>query len=173
MKQITVHSKIYPDTFTKFSRINAYKKNKIWKNPLLFMIIMLAFATVCYINVGKREGALLLGIVLTIVGLLLPVVYIFQFENSIKKQSKIMRLEKGREAYALILSDDGVMIKSGADAKRDVMQKCTWDDFKEVWRKDNDMYLYANKGNAYILADQKEEVWDALTSHIKNIHVVK
>lgn len=173
MNQITINSKIYTSTFKKFSRFNAYKKNKIWKSPLIFLALMLTFAAICFAFVGKKQGALLLGIVLSVIGIILPIVYIAQFESSIRKQAKIMKLDDGKEAYVLILSDDEVIIKSGANVKKAELQKCSWNDFKEVWLNAGDIYLYTNKGNAYILPEQDETTWEFVSSKIKEAHIVK
>ena len=58
--------------FREFSAFDVLTRQKRWRRPLLFAVLMVAFAIVCFTQVGQREGAALLGTVLTVVGTNIP-----------------------------------------------------------------------------------------------------
>ena len=53
--------------FQDFAVFDVLQRQKRWQRPLLFTVIMLAFAEVCYVQVRRRERPALLGGVLTVV----------------------------------------------------------------------------------------------------------
>ena len=79
--------------FREFSAFDVLTRQKRWRRPLLFAVLMVAFAIVCFTQVGQREGAALLGTVLTVVGVGLPIVYFATFFQSVSKQAKQLKLE--------------------------------------------------------------------------------
>lgn len=152
--------------FQAFSVFDVLIRQKRWKRPLLFALIMLLFAAVCFSQVGKREGALLLGIVLALVAVGLPLSYFGSFFASVRQQAKKMGLSASKEVYRIELDSTGVkMWPAGRQNQEPVIH--TWEQVYSVWRTRNAVYLYTDAAHAYLLpADQipggMEACWQRL-----------
>lgn len=138
--------------FREFSAFDVLTRQKRWRRPLLFAVLMLVFAIICFTQVGKREGAALLGAVLTVVGLGLPIVYFATFFQSVSKQAKRLKLETPRDVYRVELSESGVRVmEAGRQDKRNLVQHYPWADLHGAWRTGSAVYLYVESGKAYLL----------------------
>lgn len=84
---IIVPVRIDRKIFQDFSVFDTLVRQRRWQRPLVFALILLFFAVLCFAQVGKREGAILLGSVLTVVGLGLPAVYFGMFFYSVRQQA--------------------------------------------------------------------------------------
>ena len=77
---------------------------------MVFAVLMVAFAVVCFTQVGVREGAALVGTVLAVVGLGLPLVYFLMFFRSVSQQAKKMGLTTPKDVYRVVLDEEGRML---------------------------------------------------------------
>ena len=92
---ITVEVMVDARIFRQFALFDARRVKRVWRSPLIFVLIMSAFALVCFF-MRERSQAVLLGCVLLGVGLILPTVYFGFFLHSIKKQIEKMKLNLTR-----------------------------------------------------------------------------
>ena len=83
---LTIPATIDSSDFVSFALFDTFRRKKRWKMPLLFAIIMSAFAIVCFAMRKTRAQATLLGTVLLSIGLVLPLVWFLWFLNSVKKE---------------------------------------------------------------------------------------
>lgn len=138
--------------FREFSTFDVLTRQKRWRRPLLFAVLMLAFAVVCFTQVGRREGAALLGTVLTVVGIGLPIVYFVSFFQSVSKQAKRLKLDTPRDVYRVELSESGVrVLEAGRQDKRSLVQRYDWAQMYGAWRTATAVYLYVESNKAYLL----------------------
>ena len=86
---LSVPVQVNTEIFRDFAAFDVWTRQKRWQRPLVFALILLAGAVICFSQVGKREGAVLLGSVLTLVGLGLPAVYVTMFFQSVNRQAKV------------------------------------------------------------------------------------
>lgn len=153
---ITVPVRIDRKIFQDFSVFDTLVRQRRWQRPLVFALILLFFAVLCFAQMGRREGAWLLGTVLAVVGLGLPMVYFGMFFYSVKQQAARMGLSRMKDAYRVELGADGVcMHPAGSQDKADQAERRAWGEVYGAWRTENALYLYVGPARAYILpADQ-------------------
>ena len=167
--------------FQDFAVFDVLQRQKRWQRPLLFTVIMLAFAVVCFVQVGRREGAALLGGVLTVVAVGLPVVYFGMFFHSVRQQAKRMGLTTLKDAYRVELEETGVrMLPAGQQDKATQAISHTWDQVYGVWRTPGAIYLYVAAQQAYLLPEAQipggaDRAWELLGNCLpaEKLHTVR
>ena len=105
---LTIHGNIDKRTFFRFAVFDSLVRKKAWRNPLLFALIMSAFATVCFMGRGRHEQAGLIGGVLLGIGLLLPLVWFGMFFASVNRQAKLNGLSAEKTQYTVTLSPEKI-----------------------------------------------------------------
>lgn len=154
--------------FRDFAAFDVWTRQKRWQRPLVFAVILLIGAVVCFTQVGKRDGALLLGSVLTLVGVGLPLVYVIMFYRSVSRQAKRMGLAAAKDAYRVELDETGVCMRpAGAQDKEAEAVTRTWDQVYEAWRTPGAIYLYVTATQAYLLPVEQipggaDRAWELL-----------
>ncbi len=151
-KEIRIEAKLTPEAFREFSYFDALTRQKRYRSPLLFLLIMAGFACICFTQVGRRENALLLGCVLLGVGLGLPAVYFLNFFLSVRNNARLLAQKKVPSAYTVILTSAGVVIPV---KERDL--EYAWDSVFYVYRLRQSTCLYVEKDRAYMLPLQDPE----------------
>lgn len=167
--------------FRDFALFDVLQRQKRWKRPLLFAVLMLAFAAICFSQVGVREGAALLGGVLTAVALGLPLVYFGMFFRSVSLQAKKMGLSTPKSVYRVELGPDGVgMWPAGQQDKAQPAASHDWESVYGAWRTAQAVYLYINATQAYLLPAEEipggvDAAWTLLGEHLpaEKLHVTR
>lgn len=156
-KELRIEAKLTPEAFREFSYFDALTRQRRYRSPLLFFLIMAGFACVCFTQVGRRDNALLLGCILLGVGLVLPAVYFVNFFLSVRSNAKLLAQKKVPSAYAVILNSAGVVIPvKGKDLEY------SWDSVYYVYRLRQSTCLYMEKDRAYMLPLQDPETEERL-----------
>ena len=159
-----IEGRITPPVFREFSIYDVLIRRRRWKGPALFALIMSAFAAVCYLMRTIRQGAVLLGSVLLVIGLFLPVWYIIAFFLSIRAQSKQLKLSTAPLAYTIDLTD-GVM----AVTVREQQTSYDWDGIYQAAALKRCAAVYVSENQAYLLpwpAEGSAPLWAFLCSHV-------
>ena len=158
---ILVPAKITRDVFRRFAYFDAFYHQKHWQRPLVFALLMSAFSVPCFLLRDRREGAVLLGVVLLIVGLGLPLAYLLSFSLSLRRQMKRMDLSGERIAYTLRLELGGVHVTAGTETA-----DYPWETVHMAYRVSGCDYLYVSAGRAYLLphGPSAENIWTLLQS---------
>ncbi len=156
---LIVPAQISVRTFCRFAVFDTFYRQKRWRAPALFGILMLAFALVCFAFRDGRDGAVLQGVVLLAVGLGLPAVYVISFLLSVRKQGRHMGLDGVRTAYTLHLRDEGIQVVSDKG-----MAEFQWEQLFCVYRVPGCIYLYVSQQRAFLLpeAGPGRAVWALL-----------
>ena len=76
---ISVSVQMDAASFHDFAAFDLLRHRKAWHRPLAFTAILLASAGVCLSQVGQKDGAALLTVVLSVVALGVPAVYFWTF----------------------------------------------------------------------------------------------
>ena len=105
---ISVSVQMDAASFHDFAAFDLLRHHKAWHRPLAFTAILLVSACVCLSQVGQKDGAALLTVVLAVVALGVPAVYFWTFFHSLSLQIKKMGLP--RPFYRLLLDDDGLSV---------------------------------------------------------------
>ena len=105
---ISVSVQMDTASFHDFAAFDLLRHRKAWHRPLAFTAILLASAGVCLSQVGQKDGAALLTVVLSVVALGVPAVYFWTFFHSLRLQIKKMGLP--RPFYRLTLDDAGLSV---------------------------------------------------------------
>ena len=156
---ITVDVLVDARVFRQFALFDARRVKRAWRSPLIFALIMSAFAIICFFMRGRAEQALLLGCVLLGVGLILPLVYYGFFLHSIKKQIEKMKLSTPRAVYTLSFSRaHGVTAEAVKGGKP---ERYAWDKLYNVYIVPGCAYIYVSNSKAFLLPDGPETdgVW--------------
>lgn len=159
---VTVAAKIDKKTFTRFAMYDTLSRKKGWRNPVLFALIMSAFAAVCFLGRKTHAQATLLGGVLLGVGIILPLVWFGMFFSSVKRQAKRFGLSPDKAQYYVTLSNEKIFVskeKEKADYK--------WADVYLVRRVKDCIYLYVSPIRAFLLPDcaETEQAWEIITAN--------
>lgn len=158
--------------FRRFAAFDVLKRQKRWIRPLLFMLLMLVFAGICYSQVGKREGALLLGIVLAVVAVGLPVCYFGSYFHSVTQQAKKMGLLTPQNVYRVDIAPEGLHVQdAGRGGRMGEAHDYPWESLFGVWKTKSAIYLFVEQTKAYILPGVQikggtEAAWALLNERI-------
>jgi len=124
---ISVSVQMDAASFHDFATFDLLRHRKAWHRPLAFTAILLASAGVCLSQVGQKDGAALLTVVLSVVALGVPAVYFWTFFHSLRLQIKKMGLP--RPFYRLTLDDAGLSVwMAGEQDKPEPTRSYPWHD---------------------------------------------
>mgnify|MGYP001386530188 CR=1 FL=1 len=87
---ISVSVQMDAASFHDFAAFDLLRHRKAWHRPLAFTAILLVSAGFCLSQVGQKDGAALLTVVLAVVALGVPAVYFWTFFHSLSLQIKKM-----------------------------------------------------------------------------------
>ena len=107
---ITIPVRLDEKTFRRFARFDMLRLRRRWVRPLVFALILCAFAAVALVSRLPQSG--MIAAVLLVVGLGLPIVYIGMFLSQVNVQAAQWQLGKGRTDYTVSLSDSGIRVVS-------------------------------------------------------------
>ncbi len=160
---IAIPCKIDRKTFTRFAAYDTLIRKKGWRNPVLFALIMSAFAAVCFLVRKTRAQATLLGGVLLGVGLVLPIVWFGMFFASVRRQAKRSGLSPDTVQYTVVLSDGKIHVTKDKEAA-----DFQWQDVYLARREKGCIYLYVSPTRAFLLPDceQTDRAWQLITEEI-------
>ena len=91
---ISVSVQMDAASFHDFAVFDLLRHHKAWHRPLMFTAILLVSAGFCLSQVGQKDGAALLTVVLAVVALGVPAVYFWTFFHSLSLQIKKMGLPR-------------------------------------------------------------------------------
>ena len=165
--EYTIPVRLDAKTFRRFSRFDALRLRKRWVRPVVFALILIAFAAVALLS-GKAQAGLIAAVLL-VVGLGLPLVYFGTFFSQVNMQVARFRLDKPRAVYTVVLNADGVHVKN--DQKEEAPVEVPWKDVQAAFRVRGCVYLYVNAARAFLLPDGQgnapaEEIWEYLVKHM-------
>lgn len=165
MKQeITVRVRLDAKTFRRFCRFDALRLRKKWVRPVVFALILVAFAFVALL--ARKEQSGLIAAVLLVIGLGLPLVYFGSFFAQVNVQVERHNLNPPRRVYTVRLSREGVNVVN--DQKDEPPLSVPWKDVQAAFRAKGCVYLYVNAARAFLLPDgQADAEPDALWALIE------
>jgi len=154
-------------TFRRFCRFDTLKLRRRWVRPVIFALILVAFAVVALISRKAQSG--MIAAVLLAVGLGLPLVYFGSFFSQVNVQVARFGLDKPRRVYTVTLNNDGVGVRN--DQKEEAPVQLPWKEVQAAFRAKGCIYLYVNAARAFLLPDgqgnvQPEELWAYLVKHM-------
>lgn len=163
---ITIVSRIDAKTFRRFAYFDAYRLKKRYRMPVTFLALMLFFSACCFVAARYKPQAVMIGVVLLVVGLLLPLSYFLSFALSVSGQTRA--LKPPFKAYTLTLTDEaeGLHITNGREQVR-----LPWNKVYGAYRLPGCIYLYAHPEKAFLLPDghasvAPDELFAFLREHI-------
>lgn len=168
MKQPEIHIDVMLDTtvFRRFSFYDKLIRTGRWRMPAGFAGIMLAFAAVCFFMHDRADNAVLLGVVLALIGIVLPLVYLRAFFASVDIQIKQYGLKSKRRVYSLTLTSasDGIYVENNKEETR-----YAWDAAYGAYRAKRCTYLYITENRAFLLPHEQvsggaDGLWELLKS---------
>ena len=152
-------------SFHDFAVFDLFRHQQRWRRPTIFAAILLLFAGVCLSQVSKREGALLLTVVLALVALGVPGVYFWTFFHNLKVQIQRMGLSTPKPFYRLELDGEGVSVwMAGQQEKPQPTHRFLWAEAYGAYRTQNAIYLYVKQNQAFLLPGSGDAVWNFLSA---------
>ena len=163
LKSVTVPCRIDRKTFNRFAVYESLVRKKGWRNPVLFALIMSAFAAVCFLARKTHAQAMLLGSVLLGVGLILPIVWFGMFFSSVSRQATRSGLSPVKAQYYVTLSEEKIHVSKGKETA-----DFSWQDAYLARRVKDCIYLYVSPTRAFLLPDSTEsaQAWAIITAAI-------
>ena len=159
--------KLDAKTFRRFCRFDTLKLRKRWVRPVVFALILVAFAVVALLS-GKEQAGMIAAVLLVVV-LGLPLVYFGTFFSQVNMQVARFKLHKPRPVYTVTLNADGVGVVN--DQKAEAPVQVPWKEVQAAFRRKDCIYLYVNAARAFLLPDGQcaapaDEVWGYLVKHM-------
>ncbi len=163
LKSVTVPCKIDRKTFLRFAVYDSLVRKMGWRNPVLFALIMSAFAAVCFFVRKTHAQAALLGGVLLGVGLVLPVVWFGMFFSSVSRQATRSGLSPDKAQYYVTLSEEKIYVSKGKETA-----DFSWQDAYLARRVKGCIYLYVSPTRAFLLTESAEsaQAWAIITASL-------
>ena len=168
-QDITVPVKLDEKNFRRFARFDMLYLRRRWVRPVVFAVILTAFAFLALFS-GKKEAGLIAAVLL-VVGLGLPIVYIGMFLSQVNVQAIQQRLGKeGRRVYDIRLTDEDIIVVNRR--KTDERVTLPWKEVKHAYRAKGCIYLYVHTARAFLIPDGQasvpdESVWAFITAHME------
>ncbi len=164
-RNMRVEARITPKVFREFALFDTFRRQKRYRAPLLFMLILLAFAAVCFTQISRLESAGLLGGVLAGIAVALPAVYVFSYLASVRRTCKGLERAGSPVAYELLLTGEGVRVKAGGKEK-----EYPWKKLHSAYRLQRSIALYVAERQAYLMPNTGDEghetkLWKRITEH--------
>lgn len=149
--------KINGAVFRRFALFDTFSRQGRWKSPAVFAAIFLTAAAICFAMRSRREGAVLLGVVLLAVGLGLPAVYVVNFLLSVQRRGKL--LDGSKTAYTLHFRESGLLVLAGRERA-----EFPWEKIFHAYRAEDCIYLYVTGQKAFLLPEgaQAQDAWTLL-----------
>lgn len=167
--KITIPVRLDAKTFKRFGRFDMFVLRKRWVRPVVFALILIAFAAVALLS-GKEQSGLIAAVLL-VVGLGLPLVYFGTFLSQVNLQAEQLRLDTPRPVYTVTLDFDGV--RAVNNMKKEDAQSVKWADVQAAFRRKGCIYLYVSPVKAFLLPSGQadvsdEELWAYLKERLGN-----
>ena len=160
---ISVSVQMDAASFHDFAAFDLLRHHKAWHRPLVFTAILLVSAGFCLSQVGQKDGAALLTVVLAVVALGVPAVSFWTFFHSLSLQIKKMGLP--RPFYRLELDAAGLSVwMAGEQNKTEPTNRYTWNTVYCAYRTKEAVYIYVQKNQAYLLNESMDAAWSLLGS---------
>ncbi len=145
------------EIFRRFTMFDVFRRRKLWRNPVLFALILAVSAGICF-SMRRVSGAVLLGSVLLAVGLGVPALLAVNFFLSLNKQITQLGLKRGKHVYTLELTDrkDGIHVYNEKEEAR-----YPWKKIHHAYRDTLATYLFITPQRSFILPHTCMEGGDA------------
>ena len=165
--EYTIPVRLDAKTFRRFSYFDTLKLRKRWVRPVVFALILIAFAAVALVSRKPQSG--MIAAVLLAVGLGLPLVYFGSFFSTVNMQVARYALDRPHRVYTVVLNADGVHVTNSQKAEAAV--HVPWKEAQAAFRVKGCIYLYVNAARAFLLPDGQgnapaEEIWGYLVKHM-------
>lgn len=166
-QEIVIPVKLDEKTFKRFARFDMFILRKHWVRPLIFSLLLTAFAVVA-LFIKKEQSGLIAAVLLT-VGLGLPLVYFGSFLSQVNMQAVRQRLDPPRSVYLVRLTKEGVEVEN--KQKKEEPLRLPWKETQRAFRAKGCIYLYVSPVKAFLLPDGQADagdaqVWAYLVSHM-------
>ncbi len=165
---ITVTVRLDKRTFRRFAVFDALRVRRMGRRPLVFALLMLAFAAAALLL--RREQSGMIAAVLLVVGVGLPLVWAGSFLSQINLQAEKNKLTPPRLVYTVTLSEEGVCVQNVQ--REEETLRLGWSEVWRAWRRRDCIYLYVTERRAFLLPSGQadapdDEVWALCSSHLQ------
>ena len=155
--EIVVRVRLDGKTFRRFARFDMLRLRKKWVRPVLFALLLCAFAFIALLTRKPQSG--MIAAVLLAVGLGLPMVFVGMFLSQVNMQAEKWKLGKGKDVYTVTLRNRDFTVVSAVNQGEALT--LPWSEAKQAYRMRGCIYLYASPVKAYLLPDGQASAPDA------------
>ena len=164
---IVIPVRLDEKTFKRFARFDMLSLRKQWVRPVVFSLILLAFAAAALL-IGKEQSGMIAAVLL-IVGFGLPLIYFGSFFSQVNVQAVQSKLGTGKRVYTVTLTEEGLTVQN--DQKMEETLRLAWKDTQKAFKNRGCVYLYVTPVKAFLLPDGQantpdDEVWAFLVRHM-------
>lgn len=166
-REIVIPVSLSEKTFKRFARFDMLRLRKKWLRPTVFALLMIAFGVVALLTRKPQSG--LIAAVLFVVGLGLPLVYFGLFFSQVNVQAERLKLGKGRRAYTVQLTREGIAVQN--DMKKEEPVFVPWKEARQAYCAKACIYLYVSPARAFLLPEgqtgvPQADVWEYIARHL-------
>ena len=155
-KEITIPVRLDEKTFRRFARFDMFILRKKWIRPLIFSLILIAFAFLA-LTLRKEQSGLIAAVLLA-VGIGLPLVYIGTFLSQVNTQALRAKLKPARLVYTVTLREEGIRVIN--NQKKEDPLETGWSSVQRAFLRKGCIYLYVTAAKAFLLPDGQANVSD-------------
>ena len=143
-EMITIPVKLDEKTFRRFAYFDMFILRKKWIRPVVFFLIMTAFALAALL-IGKEQSGMIAAVLL------------------------MVGLKPARYVYTVTLGGEGVTAKD--NGKNEETPVIPWEKIQKAFRRKGCIYLYVTAAKAFLIpagqADAPDhEVWVFIQDHL-------
>lgn len=165
---ITIPVMLDKRTFRRFATFDTFRRQRRWRMPLFFFLILAAFSVFLFLQTDKPQSALIATVLLS-VGAALPLVYVMTFYMNLRSSIASHRLP--RRVYTLTLSGEDVSIRSHTQTGQTLTLH--WNQLFAAYRVRGAIYLYVLPTRAFLLPDGQADVsadalWDFMQQRLQD-----
>ena len=155
-KEITIPVRLDEKAFRRFALFDMFALRKKWVRPLVFSLILIAFAFIALL--ARKEQSGMIAAVLLVVGIGLPLVYIGSFLSQVNMQAARAKLKPARLVYTVTLREQGIRVVN--NQKKEDPLETDWSSIPRAFLRKDCIYLYVTAAKAFLLPDGQADVSD-------------
>jgi len=163
-------------SFKDFIVYDSKTKQRRFKTIVALTVCLFMLSTFCFASVDTYKNIGTVGSILVALCVIIPTWYFNSFRNSIKEQTKRMKLTNPRHVYTVHLNQGAKGVELYYPEEEAPAGTYMWDEISGAWRSRNAIYLYVTDTQAILIPDymtkNPDELWKFLEKQMdkKRMH---
>jgi len=156
-QNLTLPVKLDAKTLKNFATFDNMQRKKLWKMPVTQGSMLLIGGLICAMLGGLSGPVPFITFAFLFLGAAIIILYFFTFAGYVRQMVKKADSENDGSTFNLSVSDTGMSISTNKKYYNFV-----WSEMDEVYRANDAMYVYADKGAFIIPQGEDPKTMDAI-----------